>query len=85
MAKAIRYNVDLFLQDMAVRGWRAADVARATGLSKNAVGRFLGRHVHSPKTAKKLAGALRKPISRYLPGAVEPSRASSTSVSAARS
>jgi transcriptional regulator with XRE-family HTH domain len=65
-AHAPRYNVSLLSDDMALRGWMAVDLARRAGVSHMTVHRFLTGERQTPRTAKKLAEALNRRVSRYL-------------------
>lgn len=60
------YNVELLRDDLALKGWRASDLARRAGVSDMAVSRFLRREAQNPRTVKKLAKALGRPLGRYL-------------------
>jgi plasmid maintenance system antidote protein VapI len=61
------WDVRLMADDMAVKGWHVADMARASGLSYKTVQRFLDGTVQTAKTAGKLAAALgRTTTRRYL-------------------
>lgn len=66
MQRAIAYDVVQMQRDLAVKGWRPADLARRAGVAKSTVTRFLEGRFQSPPTAKKLAGALGYSIRRYL-------------------
>ncbi len=62
----VRYNVALLKEDMAHRGWLPTHLARAAGVSAMTVSRFLSGDVQTAPTAKKLAEALGKRVSRYI-------------------
>lgn len=63
--KALRYNVALIYDDMALKGWLPTDLARKAGLSDMTISRFLGGDTQTPPTAKKIAEALGRSIRRY--------------------
>jgi len=60
------FDVALMRDDMARKGWMATDLAREASVSDMTVSRFLKREAQTPKTAKKLAHALGRSVSRYL-------------------
>lgn len=60
-----RYNVPLLLDDMERKGWLATDLARKARVSDMTVTRFLRNEHQTPRTAKKLAGALGQKVERY--------------------
>jgi len=60
------FDVERMLDDMAIRGWLAIDLARAAGVADMTVYRFLRREAQTNKTAKKLAEALGFSVRRYL-------------------
>lgn len=78
MANETRYDVARMRSDMALRGWVGVDLATKAGLSQTTVSRFLREERQNPRTAKALAKALRRPVSRYLtsPIASAPARRS---------
>lgn len=59
------YNVELVIDDMALKGWRPTDLARETSLSDMTIGRFLKGQVQTAPTAKKIAKALGRGVRRY--------------------
>jgi transcriptional regulator with XRE-family HTH domain len=62
----IRFNHHRMAEDIALKGWTPADVARRAGVADMTVYRFLnGTHQTAP-TAKKLARALGRSVRRYL-------------------
>ncbi len=66
MGNTHRFDIVLLAEDIALRGWLPADLARKAEVSHMAVYRFLdGRH-QTPRTAKKLADALGYSVRRYL-------------------
>lgn len=60
-----RYDVALIEDDMARKGWLSTDLAKAAGLADMTIGRFLKAEVQTARTAKKIARALGRPVSRY--------------------
>lgn len=60
------YDVARVTDDMAAKGWIAKDLAEEAGVSEMTVSRFLRDIRQSPRTAKKLAGALGYSVRRYL-------------------
>lgn len=66
MATLISYDVDRLVEDMALRGWPAAEVARRAGVSDMTVLRFLRGECQTTKTAVKVAKAMGYPVRRYL-------------------
>lgn len=62
----IRYNVALIRRDMAERGWLATDLADATGLTDQTISVFLKDEIQTPRTAKRIAQALRRSVRRYM-------------------
>ena len=60
------YDVERLLEDMAIRGWLATDLARAADVSDMTVHRFLRQETQTAKTAAKLAKALGYSVRRYL-------------------
>jgi transcriptional regulator with XRE-family HTH domain len=61
-----RSNVQRFVEDMALRGWNNADLARAADVAVNTVSRFMRGEIQTAKTANKLAIALGASVKRYL-------------------
>lgn len=61
-----RYRVSLIRYDMENRGWLAADLSRASKVPSATLTRFLTNKIQSPRTAKKIAEALDRPLSRYV-------------------
>lgn len=62
----VRYNVQRIAEDMAVKGWTKADLARRADVADMTVIRFLaGRH-QTPPVAKKIAAALGRSVRHYL-------------------
>ena len=66
------YNLPLIREDMALKGWLQNDVAKAAGLTENTISQFLRGYNTSPRTAKKIARALRHSLRRYLISNVTP-------------
>lgn len=62
----VRYNTQLMAEDMAAKGWSKDDFARRAGVSDMTVIRFLRGDAQTAPTAKKLADALGKGVSRYI-------------------
>lgn len=62
----MRYDVERMETDMALKGWVAADLSRASGVSAMTVSRFMAGHTQTPRVAMKLAGALGYSVRRYL-------------------
>jgi transcriptional regulator with XRE-family HTH domain len=61
-----RYNLELMVADMTLRGWNDSDLADKAALSKMTVSRFMTGKAQTARVAKKLAGALGRSVSRYL-------------------
>ena len=66
VAPKATFDIHRLTEDMALKGWMAADLARAAAVSTSAVSLFLNRKHQTPKMAAKLASALGHPIRRYL-------------------
>lgn len=66
MKTDVGYDVALLKQDMARRGWLPTHLARAAGVSDMTVSRFLNGDIQTAPTAKKLAEALGRNVSRYI-------------------
>lgn len=62
----LSYDVARMREDMALRGWRATDLAKRSKLTDTSVSRFLRGEAQSAPTAKKLARALGYSVRRYL-------------------
>jgi transcriptional regulator with XRE-family HTH domain len=62
----VSFDVALIIDDMGRKGWMGTDLARETGLSNKTISLFLRNICQTPKTAKKIAFALGKPLTRYL-------------------
>lgn len=62
----VGFNAQLMAEDMALKGWRPTDLARAARVSDMTVYRFLSGESQTAPTAKKLAAALRRSLRRYL-------------------
>lgn len=60
------YDVEKMLDDMALKGWLPADLARHAKVADMTVYRFLARKGQTAKTATKLAAALGYSVRRYL-------------------
>jgi transcriptional regulator with XRE-family HTH domain len=52
--------------DMALRGWHAAELADRADVARSTVGRFLAGESQTAKTAKKLADVLGYSVRRYI-------------------
>ncbi len=63
---SVQYNVQLLAEDMAEKGWTKLDLANEAGVSDMTVIRFLRGEVQTAPTAKKLAIALGRSVSRYI-------------------
>jgi transcriptional regulator with XRE-family HTH domain len=70
-APRVQFDVAQMTLDMAAKGWIAKDLARKAKVSEMAVSRFLRSQHQSPRTGKKLAQALGKPIESYITLAVQ--------------
>jgi hypothetical protein len=62
----VRFNTQLMAEDAAERGLSKDAWAQRAMVSDMTVIRFLRGEYQTPMTAKKLATALRHPVSRYL-------------------
>ena len=60
------YDAERIVCDLAVRGWQAADLARATGLSRQRVSQFLSGRYQTARTADAIARAMGYSPRRYL-------------------
>ena len=60
------YDINRLADDMAAKGWLAADLARKAGVSKMTVSRVLNSDSQSARTMAKLAEALGYTVRRYL-------------------
>lgn len=65
------YNLALIVEDMTKRGWEINDLAREAGKHHSTIRRFLAGERQRTKTAKAIAEALKRPVSRYLLGVTE--------------
>jgi transcriptional regulator with XRE-family HTH domain len=61
-----RFDGVLMAEDSALKGWTAREFALRAGVTDMTVIRFLRGERQTPKSAKKLAGALGYPLRRYL-------------------
>lgn len=62
----MRFDAQLMAEDMALKGWTKLDLATRARVADMTVIRFLRGERQTAKTAKKLAGALGRPLRRYL-------------------
>jgi transcriptional regulator with XRE-family HTH domain len=53
-------------RDMLRRGWNRRDLARAAGLGESTITRFLNGGYRTPKSLKRIAMALDRPVDRYI-------------------
>lgn len=60
-----RYDSAKVVADMALKGWNATDLARATDLSPQSISQFLRGKAQSARTANKIATALGHSVRRY--------------------
>lgn len=60
------YRIDVIQSDMRRRGWLPTDLAQAAHVSLPTITRFLNGDVQTARTAKKIAGAFKRSIERYL-------------------
>ena len=58
------YDIDRLAEDMTLKGWRAAELARRAGVSKMTTSRVFSGTATTP-TMAKLAGALGYSLRRY--------------------
>lgn len=63
---AVRFNEQLMVEDMTIRGWNKLDLARRAKVADMTVIRFLRGERQTAKTASKLARALGHTVRRYL-------------------
>ena len=63
--RRLRYDVERLLTDMALRGWNASALSRASGVNVGTVSRFLDGSTQTAPTADKLARALGYTPKRY--------------------
>lgn len=66
MATTSRFDAGLMADDLALKGWLPIELARRAGVADMTVYRFLSGESQTAPTAKKLAKALGRPLSRYL-------------------
>lgn len=66
MANQPTFDFAKLRDDLAERGWLAADLARAARVSEMTVSRVLAGKRHNPRTIEKLAKALGRTLRRYL-------------------
>lgn len=67
MGTTIKFDVAKLERDIASRGWRAVDLARAAGLSKMTVSRVLASKRFNPKTWDAIARSMGYTVRRYMP------------------
>ncbi len=65
------FNVQLMADDMALKGWTRAELARRARVADMTVIRFFRGEGQTAPTAKKIADALGRPLKRYLVSAGE--------------
>lgn len=63
-----KFDAEAIQRDMALKGWMATDLARAAGLSKMTISKFLKGELQTAKSAGKIARALGYSIRRYFAG-----------------
>jgi transcriptional regulator with XRE-family HTH domain len=64
---AIRFDFRLMETDAAERGWDRSTLADKAKVSRQTVSKlFIGSPRPSPRIVKKLAGALGRPVKRYI-------------------
>jgi transcriptional regulator with XRE-family HTH domain len=63
---AVRFNAQLILEDMAVKGWGKLDLAKRADVSDMTVIRFLRGERQTARTARRLSEALGHSVRRYL-------------------
>lgn len=66
--KRLRYDVDRFHADMALRGWNARQLSRVAGVNVGTTSLFLSGKIQTATTAQKLAHALGYTPKRYFVG-----------------
>ena len=66
IAAPIRFDSQRLAEDMALKGWTKEGLAKRARTSDMTVIRFLRGERQTPQTAKKLAKALGRSVSRYL-------------------
>lgn len=70
-AKRVRYVIDLIREDMAERGWRPVDLAKAARLTEQRISLFLRGLVQTAPTAKAIADAMGHSVRRYIAAAAD--------------
>ena len=60
------FDVAAMQADMFAKGWLPMDLANAADISHMTVARFFEGQHRTPRTAKKIAQALGRPVRRYL-------------------
>jgi hypothetical protein len=60
MTGGVYVNVPRLRREIALRGWRSTDLARAAGLSAGTMTAVMKGGLVSPRTLSKLAAALRR-------------------------
>jgi hypothetical protein len=60
MTGGVYVNVPRLRREIALRGWRPTDLARAAGLSAGTVTTVMKGGPVSPRTLRSIAGALRR-------------------------
>lgn len=76
-AVAARFNVQLMLEDMTLKGWTKLDLSRRAKVADMSVIRFLRGEQQTARMAKKLATALGYSMKRYLVSSVQRERRAS--------
>lgn len=64
--RRITYDTDRIREDISLRGWMQNDLARAAGVSEQAISYFMSGRVQTARTAGKIARALGYTVKRYL-------------------
>lgn len=67
-----RFNVERIVEDMTLREWNSAHLARAAGVSAMTITRFLRGEGQTAKTAGRIARALGHDVERYFSHVVAP-------------
>ncbi len=69
------YDTSRMAEDMVLKGWSEAALARAANLPRVRIGRFFNGAHQTPATAKAIADALEQPLERYLLRVARPDEA----------
>lgn len=63
---AVRFNVQLIVEDMVAKGWDVDGLASAAGLSQRTVYRFVSGELQTIRSGRLIAKALGRSARRYV-------------------